>query len=394
MPTAQPHRGTLFAHLDFVLTGMVMTLLGPILPVLSARWGLNDMQAGSLIFAQFTSSIVGMLSSGPLVERIGYRRTQMLGLVLMAVGVAALTRANWTLGFAAVCVFGIAFGTNTPATNLFIAHTNPERRASALNLLNSSWGVGAMGCPLLLALVQRWNHLPWLLYGLPVALILLALSMSRVVFAADVDRSAPVGVPSGATNPWNHRLLPLIAAVFFVYVGSENSVGQWVATYARRISPSSQMLWALTPSFFWGALLVGRALAPLALRRFNEVRVATAGVGLAATGVTVLLLARSMPPVVVGAALAGLGCASVYPISISLLPRWFGNAASKLSGTIFSMGNFGAASLPWLVGAISTRFGSLRVGLLVPLVGALFLVLFYAYQATRLRAEGGLQSVR
>jgi len=154
-----------------------------------------------------------------------------------------------------------------------------------------------------------------------------------------------------------------------------------VASYARRVDPGSQMIWALTPSFFWGALLVGRALAPFALRRRHETRVALGGVSLAAAGVAMLLLAKTMVLVVVGAGITGFGLSSVFPINVSLLPHWFSDAATKLSGTIFSLGNLGGAALPWLVGAISTRFGSLRLGLLVPLAGSLLMVLFYLSQS-------------
>src|SRR5215813_5498028 len=153
LPEHRPIKGTVFAHLDFVLTGMVMTMLGPILPALSARWNLTDMQAGGLFFAQFASSCIGMLISGLMVQRLGYRLTLMAGLFFMAVGVGLLGHANWTLGIIGVCIFGIAFGTNTPATNLFVADANAPKSAPALNLLNSSWGVGAMSCPLIVAVL-------------------------------------------------------------------------------------------------------------------------------------------------------------------------------------------------------------------------------------------------
>jgi fucose permease len=38
----------------FLLVGIVHTLLGPILPMLAARWRLDDAEAGSLFIAQFT----------------------------------------------------------------------------------------------------------------------------------------------------------------------------------------------------------------------------------------------------------------------------------------------------------------------------------------------------
>jgi FHS family glucose/mannose:H+ symporter-like MFS transporter len=133
----------------------------------------------------------------------------------------------------------------------------------------------------------------------------------------------------------------------------------------------------MTPSFFWGALLVGRMSAPLLLRRMRETTVASAGLTVATLGIAALLAAQSMTLVVLGASLAGLGLASVYPISVSMLSPWFGRTATRVSGPIFAGGNLGGAALPWLVGALSTHYGSLRVGFLVPLLGALIMLAVY-----------------
>ena len=360
-----------------------MTLLGPILPLLSARWGLNDMQAGYLFFAQFASSCLGMLVSGTLVRRYGYRLTLMCGLVISAVGIALLANANWILGLTAVCIFGIAFGTNTPATNLFVAQTYAPKSAPALNLLNSSWGIGAMACPLVVAVAARQHQVPMFLYVLSASLIILAIAMAAVSFRADTEKPIPLQTSSSSAKPWKNGLLFVVAVLFFVYVGSENSVGGWVASYARRISTDSSTFWTITPSFFWGALLLGRALAPLTLQKIHETKLAGAGVALAAIGVGVLLSAKTMTPVVVGASLAGLGFSSVYPINISLLSHWFGDTTTRVSGAIFAIGNLGGAVLPWVVGAVSTKTGSLRAGLTVPLCGALGMLLFYLIHKTK-----------
>ena len=362
-----------------------MTVLGPILPALSLRWGLNDMQAGYLFFAQFASSCVGMLISGSMVRRYGYRLTLMLGLAMSAVGVALLARADWGFGLLAVCIFGVAFGTNTPATNLFVARAYAPDSAPALNLLNSSWGIGAMSCPLLVAVAQRAHRVPIFLYALAAFLILLVAAMSAFSFQVDEETVVAAQTSARKSNPWKHALLPIIAVLFFVYVGSENSVGGWVASYARRISTGSSTFWTITPSFFWGALLLGRALAPLALRRVHPARLAGFGVALAAVGVSVLLMARTMTPVVAGAGLAGLGFSCVYPINVSLLSHWFGETTTRVSGVIFAIGNLGGAVLPWVVGALSTQLGSLRAGLAVPLFGAMGMLLFYLVHDGKLR---------
>src|SRR6185437_14711368 len=147
--------GTVLLHIDFVLTGVVMTFLGPMLPSLSARWSLNDTQSGSLIFAEFFSSMFGMLFSGISVQRLGYRKTLILGMALMPLGVALLSFGPWLWGIAAICIFGIGYGMTTPAGNLRTAEINPGRSASALSVINAVWGIGAMSSPFLVDLALR-----------------------------------------------------------------------------------------------------------------------------------------------------------------------------------------------------------------------------------------------
>jgi fucose permease len=99
--------GTALIHVDFLLTGIVMTFLGPMLPVLSARWSLPDVSAGYLIFAQFFSSMFGMLLSGVLVQRVGYRLTLIIGLLLMTSGMVILAFGPFLVGIISVCIVGV-----------------------------------------------------------------------------------------------------------------------------------------------------------------------------------------------------------------------------------------------------------------------------------------------
>ena len=176
---------------------------------------------------------------------------------------------------------------------------------------------------------------------------------------------------------WKNHFVPVLGALFFIYVGTESSIGGWVASYAHRIDAGSGTFWALTPSFFWGALLLGRALAPVFLRHVRETTLASAGLVVASLGVFVLLIANTMALVVAGASLAGLGLASVFPINIAMLSQWFGEMASRIGGVMFALSSLGGATVPWLVGILSSRFGSLRIGLMVPLLGSLTMLFLY-----------------
>jgi fucose permease len=374
--------GTIFAHIDFLITGIVMTLLGPMLPILSARWSLNDTQSWNLFLAQYVSSTGGMLSSGILVRRYGYRITLGLGAVLMTVGVAVLGGGGRIGGFGGICILGFGFGITTPAGNLFVSDATPEKRASALNLLNSSWGVGAMSCPLIIAAVERVHQTTTFFYGLAAGLALLALALGSVRFVADEARHGEGHAPTATV--WNKKLLLLVGAMFFIYVGTETAVGGWVASYAQRMAPGSASLWAMIPAFFYGTLLIGRMCAPLVLRSVREVKLAALGAAVGLAGILVLLGGHSIAAVIAGSSLAGLGLSTIYPIQVSLLPRWFGALVTSVSGFLFAIGTFGGGAIPWCMGALSTRFSNLRVGFVVPLLGMASLLVFYSVQVRSL----------
>ena len=99
----------MLVHAAFVLTGVMTTLLGPMLPVFFARWALSDSQAGYLFTAQFATSILGVAISSALVQRYGYRLTLVFGLGFMALGAGVLAHASWILGLVSVCVVAIAY---------------------------------------------------------------------------------------------------------------------------------------------------------------------------------------------------------------------------------------------------------------------------------------------
>ncbi|MBO0912199.1 MAG: MFS transporter [Acidobacteria bacterium] len=376
--------GIVLVHMDFLVTGVVMTFLGPMLPQLSARWSLNDAGAGTLIFAQFFSSMFGMLLSGVLVGRVGYRLTFIIGLLLMASGMAGLASGPWLEGIAAVCTLGVGYGITTPAGNLRTAEVSAGRSASALNVINAVWGVGAMSSPVFVAAALRIHRPSRFLYGTAAALMALMIAMARSRFRPDLHAQIPSR--SGETALYRSPMVFLISFLFFVYVGTETCFGQWVATYARRVGTGPHWVAALTPTFFYGALLLGRLLAPVALKVSSVSTLARAGLVTAALGGVCLMAAEGTALIAAGAFLAGLGLASIFPISVSLLPHWFGDSTRQASSPVFASGNAGGAVLPWLLGVASTHYLGLRLAFSIPLVGSIAMLVFYI-AATSSRAR-------
>jgi FHS family glucose/mannose:H+ symporter-like MFS transporter len=366
---------TVAAHAAFVPIGIVTVLLGPLLPMLSARWSLNYTQAGSLFTVQFLSSTVGVALSGFCVSRWGFRFAIKAGLLAMAVGVAQLPYSSRVLGSACIGLYGLGFGIAVPAANLLVAEVHQFQRSAALNLLNFSWSVGAVACPFLVAAAVRTHHVPLLLAAFAGLLFSVALGIaampSRIVEPrAHRGNDAQSIASVDLSKLWRRNSVVLLASLFFLYVGVENSCGGWIASYAKSLGTLSLGLALMSSSFFYSALMVGRWLASLVLKKVEEVTLARAGLLTACAGMMCLLLSHASLGVLAGASVTGLGLAAVYPITISLMSREFGDAASRMGSVMFTMANLGGAFLPWLVGYDSSRFGSVRAGMVVPLIAA------------------------
>ena len=393
-PSSSNRKLILAGQIAFLPTGILTTLLGPMLPILIAHWALNDTQAGNLFLVQFLASLVGVQFSGVLLARWGFRPAFLLGLLLMACGVATLYMGSLGLGLASVATYGLGLGLMIPTDNLLIAEigagsgpssgdtssasSRARSRASAVSLLNFFWGAGAVLCSLMVAWTSLHNLLPLFLGSVALVLILLAFAMRNMRFPA-----AATAAESSASSSASWRELAkspviwLFAAVFFLYPGAETSVGGWIGSYVSRLGSRGAAMASIMPAFFWSALTVGRAFGIVFLHHFSERRVLRAGYAAAAAGIVLMLWVPSLAGVIGGALITGLSFATLYPITVARLSQRFGVAARSIGSVMFSLAAVGPAVIPWMVGVISHSTGSLRAGLTVPLGATVILFLVH-----------------
>ncbi len=370
----QGHRNLLaLLFAGFVLSGIATTIVGPMLPIFIRRWSLDDGQAGLFSTIQFLAALGGTLASSAIAAWRGYRPALVLGYALMGGGLASLNANTHGVALAATAAFGLGYGLITPGTNLFVAELGGAKSAWLLSQLNFAWGAGAMVCSPLIALALKHNGLASLLTGTAIFGGILVLGLAFVSFSGQ-KHEKEVSTAGAASPAIGLGVTIAMAAMFFIYVGMENGIGIWSAEYAKRLANGITGMTTLAPMFFYAGLTSGRAAAPLVLQRLHERKIVLGALGLAAAATALLIASRSLPVATVAVFLAGLGCASVYPIYIAWLSRWYGARAKKIGGILFALASLGGSAGPGLIGAVSKYSGSLRVGLLVPLAGATILI--------------------
>ena len=367
-----------------MIAGIVTTLIGPILPILIGRWSLSDQRAGLFFTAQFCGSMAGVASLGWLIKR-GYQYALVCGFSLIAGGVAGLNLDSYVASLAAAAVFGCGLGQVLSATNLWVAEVAKTRRVAALSILNLMWGLGAIASSPLVMLAARRGRTALLFYAIAVGALFTALLLTGMNLepgtTPETTEEEQQGGPARSAHISTRSTVSL-AALFFLYVGSENSVAGWVASLTKRSHPDSGELWALAPMFFWGGLLAGRALVPLVPLRRRERTLLASGLMLAAAGICLLLAARTFASVAISVTAAGLGLAGTYPILVAWLVKAFGERSRRIGAIMFALAGMGGATMPWLVGLMSTSMRSLRAGLIVPLAGcaAMFTLLVTMFE--------------
>jgi FHS family glucose/mannose:H+ symporter-like MFS transporter len=369
-----PPRQIVSIHALFLMTGMGAMLLGPLLPSLATHWHLRDERSGLLIAAQFLGSFAGSTTL-----RVRLKSDLALACLVLVVGFAALASATtqphgFFAGLAALVLIGFGCGRGITAINLIAASRIRRHRASALALLNLTWGVGAVLAPASVALFAATVRASGIAAGFAAVLTLLSLMLWR--FIPEFDQPSGEAAASRPALAVSLAGLVYFGALFFFYGGLEASASNWLSLFTIRSIHGTLREGATVATFLWIGLTAGRAVASLLLLRLGERPVFSCGIVLAALGSLLLARVHSESLLIALAILIGIGLAPAFPALCSLLmasPRH-----PRHAGAVMAVSSLGGAFFPWLIGLVSQQTGSWRTGLSVPLGLAIALVLLIA----------------
>ena len=371
----------LLLHASFILIGVITTLLGPVLPSFSHHWSLTDGQVGFFFPAQYFGSTLGVALTSVFLPRFGFSKVSAAGFLAFLVGFSFLGLGPWVISALMVGINGFGYGLANPAINLRATQLPSENTAAAVTFLNFSWSIGAVLCPFLVgALIPSIGLRGFSIVLAACSLVLVALHLSL--------RAVPsVGGQTRSTHPFPEwiaqlrlpRAIPLLL-LFFLYVGVEVALGGWVASYEKRMPGMGALTLLIAPSVYYGFLLFGRGVAPLALRQLPQVLISAGGLLLATFGAAIIALSNSPHSLYIGAAIAGFGLAPQYPIFVTWLAAIFRDESNWIGALFFGAAGLGGGALPWLVGIVSDSTHSLRAGLYIPLAVS-FVMIFLVLRA-------------
>ena len=97
------------ACIALLLFGIILITLGSILPLLTAKFTISDLNAGKLVSLLPIGILAGSLIFGPVVDRYGYKILLIASVVLSVFSLEGLVLTRSFL-ILQICIFGIGIG--------------------------------------------------------------------------------------------------------------------------------------------------------------------------------------------------------------------------------------------------------------------------------------------
>lgn len=391
--------------------GFLTSLNDILVPHLKAIFDLNYAEVMLIQFSFFSAYFIFSLPSGKLIDRIGYKRAMVVGLLTMGLGallfVPAAVVPSFPLFLAALVILAAGITLLQVAANPYVTVLGPARTASSrLNLTQAFNSLGTTVAPyfgglLILSATPKTTDevrrmsaqvlqayrlqeassvkLPYV--GLSLALILLAVFIAAMRLPAIPEAVRSSSSRTTGESVWKHRHLVLGAVAIFVYVGAEVAIGSFLVSYLGQpfIGGLTAKVAARFVSLYWGGAMIGRFIGSAVLQK---VRTGTV-LAVAAIGACLLVLVSVAPTghlAMWSILLVGVCNSIMFPSIFALGVSGLGPLTGDGSGVLV-MAIVGGAIIPEIQGALADHIG-IQHAFLLPAACYVY-ILYYALKGSR-----------
>ncbi len=387
----------------FFMWGFLTALNDTLIPHLKQIFDLDYTRSQLINLAFFGSYFIFAQPAAKLIEAIGYKRTMIVGLAVMACGVflflPAASVPSYTFFLAAQIILAAGVTALQVAANPYVTVLGPARTASSrLNLTQAFNSLGTTIAPYFgsvlilagaagLATMSRQQQAasvkaPYA--GIGIALVILAIAIA-LVHLPRIQTTQEFRPTGNAENPlgsiWEHHHVWLGAIAIFVYVGAEVSIGSFAVNYMGSHDLGS--IPAATASklvaLYWGGAMVGRFIGSALLQRVRTGPLVGYFAIIAGLLVSTSMLTNGHTAVAT-ILLVGLFNSIMFPSIFTLGTAHMGPLTGKASGLLIQA-IVGGAIIPVAQGAIADKIG-IHHCFILPLICYMFII-YYGFIGSR-----------
>ncbi|WP_046215252.1 MFS transporter [Paenibacillus wulumuqiensis] len=342
----------------YFLIGITSVMLGALLPVILPHYGRDYSDGGTLLFLQFIGFLAGVLVSPSLSSGIGRKRLLLVALAAITIAYAVMgTMPVWALMVVMTIFVGFGSGIIESSIGAFTIEFAEEQKAVAMTKLDVYFGVGSMLLPALASLyiyLHVWN-LSFYTVALSTFVLLLfwlrmpADSSAHLHQDQQPDSKAVAAAKSRYTGA-QLRLLSIFVLFFFVYMGIELGMMNFLPSILIESISISDSAASLSVTFFWGAITIGR----LFVGRMAETMSYVPFLIGSALGSMVLIsaLAFFTNPIMMYLLIFGVGLfiSGLFSIGLVFANTLLPGMVERTTSTLIAAGGIGGSVLQYVIG--------------------------------------------
>ena len=357
--------GVRATYAAFIATGFAFASWASEIPQVRDRLGLSSAELGLVLLAIAAGSVISLPLAGPLVARIGSRRTVQ---IMAAVdGVALLVVGLGYAGGVVPVVIGLflfGFGQGAWDVAMNVQGAIVERRLGRAIMPRFHAGfsigtvIGALGGAGLVGLgVSVTVHL------VAVGVVVAALAPLAVRgFVPDSDTSeteGPAPERRSALAAWREPRTLLVGLFVLAFAFAEGTGNDWSSVALIDGYGTSRVVGILGFATFLAAMTAGRWFGPGLLDRYGRVAVCRIMAATSVAGLLLFVFGGHPALAFVGAVLWGAGLSLGFPVGMSAGADEPAYAASRVS-VIASVGYLAFLGGPPLIGFLGEHVGVLH----------------------------------
>lgn len=347
------------AYAGMFVFGIVMALLGAILPSLAGRLKFDLADMGTLFLVMNAAMLASSLALGLAMDRFGMKPPLTLGPLLVAAALIIVVRATaFTDLLAAVVLLGAGGGALNGATNTLVAdlHDDPKRKGAGLNLLGVFFGFGALLLPFAIGALLARLSVGRLLAAAALLCAAVGVFASGLRFPAPKQGNAlPVAdIPRFLRS----RLVLALASLLFFESGVEFTMGGFISTYLTRdlaLASVSIASWILAG--YWASLMISRVVLSRTALASDPYRILLYCALGACAGAALATAAPNPAVAAFGIIVTGWSLAGIFPTALGIAGSRFQSHSGTVFGILFAVALSGGMILPWLAGHIGGSVG-------------------------------------
>lgn len=359
-----------------LLFGICLISLGSMAPVLREKFGLDDLASGALFSILPFGVLTGSLIFGPVVDRRGYKLLLAMSCILLGAGFEGIALAS-SSSFLKLFIFMIGFGGGAinGATNSLVSDISENDKGANLSLLGVFFGIGALGMPLVLGIVEKRFSFEAIISA--IALVSLLTGISYLLIKLPEPKQAHGISARKLLSFFRDRTLLLIALFLFFQSSFEGIMNNWTTIYLIGNDGVTSKVALFTLSLFVAGMTIMRLLAGTVLRKIRIRNIMTVSFILILISIILIKSFASMTAIMAGFMLMGFGLAYGFPTMLGFV----GERYADLSGTAFSfvlvIGLIGNMSLNYSMGLIAQNHGISSMITVISGIVLILIILFY-----------------